>query len=761
MPLPECSAPAVSSCRSALPEWLERSCIINSPNVQEEIKTARNRSALICVLGTLNCALLYGLYTVDLGRGILGVLFALLIADGWLLFVRFNPGPHLPPTAESPVPLIAACTTPRDQFEAASDHGMWRHVYSGDKANLLDEIRNDVTVLQTRGPCGETPLHVLLLHKHYELGKLIGARYPHLLSDVYLGKVYHGENCLHIAIVHRNAELVQFLLETGDPMAQLTAQADGDFFKPGKSCCYGGTAFNFAVSTNQRPIVEYLVRGYGADLMEATDCYGNTCLHMVAIHQLQDMYDCVMALWAEYGKGRKALTETRNVAGRTPLSEAAHRGEPAIFRHMLRATTTEFWKYGPITCLVLPLKGLDIGPRLALYKNTQECPNKSDLKLDHLGLVVAHPQQQKNESKDYQDWGALQEILQEGHTRLLELPLIQELVNIKWEKYAYREFKKRFYWSLANALIFTLMIVIDVPPDVYFMHQWTHVATFWSCKTFTLTRAILKLGVELREMQSQGRAYFQCVGGHMFENLASLGFSCTFILSQTCELLGFLFFPQLLSLSNSVLAFSAVFCWMYLLWFFLGNQKTGHLVVMIWTILTGDMVVFGMVASVVLVGFSVAFFVSLTEREDRGFSTFVTQVFQCYHMMTSGGFEKDEFEKSDSWLGSLFLAYSVLVTILLLNLLIAMMGNTFTQVNEQARQKWMLERARIIQQIDIELSTSPLGFLPYLDLYAKEERGSCRHILEIQEVAEMWSYQEPTLGEARSDYSSPGNVIVD
>jgi hypothetical protein len=47
----------------------------------------------------------------------------------------------------------------------------------------------------------------------------------------------------------------------------------------------------------------------------------------------------------------------------------------------------------------------------------------------------------------------------------------------------------------------------------------------------------------------------------------------------------------------------------------------------------------------------------------------------------------------------------------------------------------MLERARIIQQIDIELSTSPLGFDPYLQLYAKLEPGGYRHILEIQEVA--------------------------
>jgi hypothetical protein len=43
----------------------------------------------------------------------------------------------------------------------------------------------------------------------------------------------------------------------------------------------------------------------------------------------------------------------------------------------------------------------------------------------------------------------------------------------------------------------------------------------------------------------------------------------------------------------------------------------------------------------------------------------------------------------------------------------------------------------MIQSIDIKLSTSLLGFDPYLQLYARLEPGSCRHILEIQEVAEL------------------------
>jgi hypothetical protein len=44
------------------------------------------------------------------------------------------------------------------------------------------------------------------------------------LSDTFEGETFHGENCLHIAILNRNTEMVRFVLETGDPISQLTVQ---------------------------------------------------------------------------------------------------------------------------------------------------------------------------------------------------------------------------------------------------------------------------------------------------------------------------------------------------------------------------------------------------------------------------------------------------------------------------------------------------------------------------------------------------------
>lgn len=604
------------------------------------------------------------------------------------------------------------------QRDKTAKEGIWKHVHDGNKDEILKEVRKDMSVLHQRGVEGETPLHLLFLfntEQTLETAKIIGADYWHLLTDVYQGATYNGENCLHIAIVNRNYDMVDFLLETGDAWAQLQAKAEGEFFKPGQPCYYGGTPFNFAVSTNQKELVVKLVNKFGPKIMEGTDSWGNNCLHMVAIHQLQTMYDCLIGLWKERaGDKRPALTQQENEDGLTPLSKAASLGFKDIFQHMLRDTTTVFWTYGPVSLVVLPLEGLDYIPEVDDEKQNVEGPLRRDK-------------------------GAMFQILKEGHVELLELPLIQQLITVKWRKYAEKEFNRRCFWAIAYVFTFTMMVVVDSPlhSEQWSAKDWLHFAVYWGCKLFTLFRAVKKLGVEAAEMRHQSlREYFGGVGGQVFENIASLAFTSTYVVSQVLELSGhYLNSVALFQLGDGTLALSAVASWIYLLWFLLGHQKTGHLVVMIWTILTGDMVIFGAVASVFLVGFSVAFFVSLTEKQDRGFSVFLSQLIDCYHMMTSGGFEKDAYHESGSVLMTLFIAYSVLVTILLLNLLIAMMGNTFSKVNEQARKTWQLERARIIQSIDLELATSS-SFKYYLELYGKVEKG--RHVLEIQEVEKNW-----------------------
>merc|ERR1712032_329128 len=126
-------------------------------------------------------------------------------------------------------------------------------------------------------------------------------------------------------------------------------------------------------------------------------------------------------------------------------------------------------------------------------------------------------------------------------------------------------------------------------------------------------------------------------------------------------------------LAKLMLALSALLCWSYMLWFCYGFNNTGHLVVMMWRILVGDLVQFTCLTGIFLVGFSLAFFISETDPEERGLRLFGNQVFNCFHMATSG-FDIEARRNSGSLITSLLVAYSILVSLLLLNVLIAMMS---------------------------------------------------------------------------------------
>ena len=71
-----------------------------------------------------------------------------------------------------------------------------------------------------------------------------------------------------------------------------------------------------------------------------------------------------------------------------------------------------------------------------------------------------------------------------------------------------------------------------------------------------------------------------------------------------------------------------------------------------------------------------------------------------------GDFELDQFADTPYTAVSvgLLVVYVVTITILLLNLLIAMMGDTYEKINESAEKSWHLERARIIYAIESEMS---------------------------------------------------------
>ena len=119
--------------------------------------------------------------------------------------------------------------------------------------------------------------------QHKEMAKWLIDICPLLLRTRYSEAEYRGENCLHIAIVNRDTESIEYLL--GKAPDLLDDRATGDFFSRKRfeesgdqSCYYGELPLIFAACTNQRAVVRYLVAEFQADLW-CSDTHGAWHVH--------------------------------------------------------------------------------------------------------------------------------------------------------------------------------------------------------------------------------------------------------------------------------------------------------------------------------------------------------------------------------------------------------------------------------------------------------------------------------------------------
>ena len=88
--------------------------------------------------------------------------------------------------------------------------------------------------------CSSVPVSQCYLYKsdsHKVLARELKRRSPELVLCSYGGKEYYGETILHIAIVNKDIDEVEYLAKHFP--ALLSIRATGDFFQVGKPCYYG------------------------------------------------------------------------------------------------------------------------------------------------------------------------------------------------------------------------------------------------------------------------------------------------------------------------------------------------------------------------------------------------------------------------------------------------------------------------------------------------------------------------------------------
>eukprot|EP01012_Entosiphon_sulcatum_P056654 TRINITY_DN80352_c0_g1_i1.p1 TRINITY_DN80352_c0_g1~~TRINITY_DN80352_c0_g1_i1.p1 ORF type:complete len:802 (-),score=104.63 TRINITY_DN80352_c0_g1_i1:4-2382(-) len=628
----------------------------------------------------------------------------------------------------SRTPSTARTDKNKEQVEMGRNQctSIWTAVRQSDTKTVTSLVDEAPHLLELRGTLGETPLHWCFLYnyaKNRDLATKLLKKQPWASNHVYEGQEYLGENCLHFAIVHRDLEMVQFLVKRNPKL--ILGRAKGTSFQQGTPCYYGEYPLFFAACTNQPETVDFLLQ-HGANLNDV-DSNGNTVFHLLVIHGLRDMYEYLEERWWAL-HGIAGATEEIPGLPRTNLREpwkrlnneklsaftlAASIGHKEMFEYLLGKDEKVEWRYGPLSYHLHALEELDYVP----------------------------------------DGGrptALQLLVEKEHTELLVLPRVKALLQTKWQYYGERIFRRRLLVMFFYLMVFT-GVVISRPHKGEAL--WPVPAWIALAQAFVVFGAVYKASIELRELRANGLQGYFCVRGSMFlENITSLVYSlCVCIATglRLSEIYGFSHFDT----SELLIALAAISGWLYFLFFFLGNRMTGPFVIMIFKMLAGDVLRFCMIYVVFLTGFSTAFYVVF---QDRGISGFLNRVKCCFFTML-GEFDGYDTAEQPFPLASfiILVAYIVVVTILLLNLLVAMMGDTYANISHDAETQWHLERARIIFSLENEMSPETRSHPK--NVYWTEMDGK-RYMPVLENSNEP---PEPALTRTKSKYVREGTIMVE
>uniref|UniRef100_A0ABM5F2N8 Transient receptor potential cation channel subfamily V member 4 isoform X1 n=2 Tax=Pogona vitticeps TaxID=103695 RepID=A0ABM5F2N8_9SAUR len=509
--------------------------------------------------------------------------------------------------------------------------------------------------------------------------------------DVY----YRGQTALHIAIERRCKHYVELLVEKG---ADVHAQARGRFFQPkdeGGYFYFGELPLSLAACTNQPHIVHYLTENAHkpADLRRQ-DSRGNTVLHaLVAIADntrentkfVTKMYDLVLI------KGAKLFPDTNleallNNDGLSPLMMAAKTGKIGIFQHIIRREIKDEdarhlsrkfkdWAYGPVYSSLYDLSSLDT------------CGEDVSV----LEILVYNSK------------------IENRHEMLAVEP-INELLRDKWRKFGAVSFYISVVSYLCAMIIFTLVSYYrpleGIPPYPYITTtDYLRLAG----EITTLFTGILFFFTNLKDLFMK-----KCPGVNSF--FIDGSFQLLYFIYSVLVLVAAALYLAGIEAYLAVMVFALVLGWMNALYFTRGLKLTGTYSIMIQKILFKDLFRFLLVYVLFMIGYASAL-VSLLNpcpnaegcneersnctapaspscRDSRTFSTFLLDLFKLTIGM--GDLEMIENAKYPGVFVILLVTYIILTFVLLLNMLIALMGETVGQVSKESKQIWKLQWATTI-----------------------------------------------------------------
>ncbi len=585
---------------------------------------------------------------------------------------------------------------------------------------LLWEDHEACWKMQYRGALGESLLHILIICDtlvHTRIARILLKCFPRVAIDKIEGEEYLGATGLHLAIAYGNDELAQVIIECG---VDIHTRAIGTFFlprdqllrpRPKKETNYEGLAYlgeyhlAWAACTDNETIYNLLLeKGANPD---AQDIFGNMVLHMVVVTNRMGMFG-----YALRHPLHSANPEIPNNAGLTSLTLSCKLGRDDLFKEMLELSCKEFWRYSNICCSAYPLGALD-----------SIRPNGST------------------------NWGSAMMIIlagtKEEHLNMLEGGIIAKLLEEKWTTFAQGLFVKKLATCIVHLLCLSIALYrrpaldesllkgikpnTDEPDEAAITRYCFEVATILG----TLEYTIVQQGEEIK---NAGLSSF-------YKNLKGTPAKLIYCASNLLLLLTIPFRflqwndeteAEYRRIEESLLIVAIPGIWFYLMFFAGAIKLAGPFVTMVFSMITGDMFTFSLIYVIILFGFSQAFYFMQKHMEDPGlFETYPTTWVSLFHM-TLGEYNYEDLNDTPyaGMAKFFFVLFQVLMPILLLNMLIAMMGNTYAAVNEKSEKEFLKQWAKVI--MSMERSQPPDKAKAYLEEYSLKLGDNLRGVMVIK-----------------------------
>lgn len=563
---------------------------------------------------------------------------------------------------------------------------------------------------------------------------------------------YLGENILHIAIAHRAHDEVDWLLkffsEKGKSktlMKLLGARTFGHFFQPlhtGIGIYFGELPIHFAACSNDFVLFD-LILAADPNAIFFTDSYGNNLLHLCTIHQLIRMFDyisnharVIIRRQLERNSHGQAISDTDvqmvlhekllyiyNNDSLTPFTLAAKTGKLDMFAHIMGMKKTKQWSYGPVDCSIVDLIHFE-NYRDDILKSEESIKTKflsrfsreadicmafeentyPDLEDDKVYMESLGIRKLTDEEKPLK-MGALDYICLSSTENfdMINFPEVKEFIQKKWDRFGYPYFFKSSMFGMLRTLLVSLIICFYEFGENDTAADWI----IWLLYPVTWCTMLFNFKSDIYQMSKYGLNHFGFDG-----TIRGAG-----LLENVCSTSEFIFFTLAIFLrvyttsrdqlnedssARIMLAVTTLTCWIRILYIFMGFERTGNFVVIVANILLDDIPLFMWIYVTILFGFGSAVAALSNNIYDnrsvpnsiRHYLHFIWNIFRY----TVDGQNNEVFDESIVKTNALWLYqilgswYNLLIVLLLLNLLIAMLSETYSTLIDKSSAILLRER---------------------------------------------------------------------